>query len=147
MQYKELDFDFTFNLAGCSWPSNVKIWTLIWPWCGTYMRTLPFISPWPCRMKKLTFSMKKFTSGFQYETLTMAITLTLQYEDFDETRMPVLTKAVFAVFAILVPILLLNMLIAMMGNTYQQIINRSEKEWRRQVHRNISITINCLASD
>ncbi len=30
-------------------------------------------------------------------------------------------------------ILLLNMLIAMMGNTYHQIISKSEKEWRRQV--------------
>ena len=43
-----------------------------------------------------------------------------------------LTKAVFLVFALLVPILLLNMLIAMMGNTYQQIISRSVKEQKRQ---------------
>ena len=34
---------------------------------------------------------------------------------------------------ILMHILLLNMLIAMMGNTYHQIIKKSEKEWRRQV--------------
>ena len=47
--------------------------------------------------------------------------------------MPELTKAVFVVFAILVPILLLNMLIAMMANTYEHIISRSEKEWKRQV--------------
>lgn len=33
----------------------------------------------------------------------------------------------------LVPILLLNMLIAMMGNTYQMVIAKSEKEWRKQV--------------
>jgi hypothetical protein len=39
------------------------------------------------------------------------------------------------VFAILVPILLLNMLIAMMGNTYQQVISKSEKEWKLQVIR------------
>jgi len=44
-----------------------------------------------------------------------------------------LTKAVFVAFAVLVPILLINMLIAMMGNTYEQIIRRSEKEWKRQV--------------
>ena len=49
--------------------------------------------------------------------------------------MPDLTKAVFVVFAILVPILLLNMLIAMMANTYEHIIARSEKEWKRQVTR------------
>ena len=47
--------------------------------------------------------------------------------------MPFLTKTVFGLFAILVPILLLNMLIAMMANTYQQISSRAEKEWRRQV--------------
>jgi hypothetical protein len=47
--------------------------------------------------------------------------------------MPVLTKAVFFVFAVFVPILLLNMLIAMMGNTYQLVISRSAKEWKRQV--------------
>jgi transient receptor potential cation channel subfamily V member 6 len=34
---------------------------------------------------------------------------------------------------ILVPILLLNMLIAMMGNTYALVIERSEKEWMKQV--------------
>ena len=56
-----------------------------------------------------------------------------QYEQFNLTRLPQLTKAVFVAFAVLVPILLLNMLIAMMGNTYQQIIRRSEKEWKRQV--------------
>ena len=32
----------------------------------------------------------------------------------------------------LMPILLLNMLIAMMGNTYMNIIAKSEKEWIRQ---------------
>lgn len=57
-----------------------------------------------------------------------------QYYSFDETAMPELTKAVFVVFAILVPILLLNMLIAMMANTYEHIISRSEKEWKRQVN-------------
>ncbi|RMZ97638.1 Transient receptor potential cation channel subfamily V member 6, partial [Brachionus plicatilis] len=41
-------------------------------------------------------------------------------------------KVVFVVFMILMHILLLNMLIAMMGNTYHQIIKKSEKEWRRQ---------------
>ena len=34
---------------------------------------------------------------------------------------------------ILVPILLLNMLIAMMGNTYAHVIEQSEKEWMKQV--------------
>ena len=43
------------------------------------------------------------------------------------------TKVVFVGFMILMHILLLNMLIAMMGNTYHQIIKKSEKEWRKQV--------------
>ncbi|XP_052781748.1 transient receptor potential cation channel subfamily V member 5-like isoform X2 [Mya arenaria] len=55
-----------------------------------------------------------------------------KYHDFDLTRYALLTKLVFAVFMILVPILLLNMLIAMMGNTYQSVIIKSEKEWRKQ---------------
>jgi len=59
--------------------------------------------------------------------------LCCQYDSFEYTYLPGLTKAVFVTFAILVPILLLNMLIAMMGNTYQQIIRRSAKEWKRQV--------------
>lgn len=33
---------------------------------------------------------------------------------------------------IFVPILLLNMLIAMMGNTYVTVIEQSEKEWMKQ---------------
>lgn len=35
-------------------------------------------------------------------------------------------------FMIFVPILLLNMLIAMMGNTYAHVIEQSEKEWMKQ---------------
>ena len=51
---------------------------------------------------------------------------------------PALSKTVFTVFMVLVPILLLNMLIAMMGNTYAHVIEQSEKEWMKQVkHNNI----------
>lgn len=56
-----------------------------------------------------------------------------QYDDLGQSRQPALIRIVFLIFAILTPILLLNMLIAMMGNTYQQVISRSEKEWKRQV--------------
>ncbi|KAI5638372.1 inactive [Phthorimaea operculella] len=48
-------------------------------------------------------------------------------------RLPTnLAKTVFAVFMVFVPILLLNMLIAMMGNTYAHVIEQSEKEWVKQ---------------
>ena len=42
-----------------------------------------------------------------------------------------LTLFLFVLFIILVPILLLNMLIAMMGNTYGEVISKSEREWSR----------------
>lgn len=45
------------------------------------------------------------------------------------------SKSVFALFMVFVPILLLNMLIAMMGNTYAHVIEQSEKEWMKQVGR------------
>lgn len=49
------------------------------------------------------------------------------------TTYPGLSKAVFGLFMVFVPILLLNMLIAMMGNTYAHVIEQSEKEWMKQV--------------
>lgn len=56
-----------------------------------------------------------------------------QYPDLSNTTYPSLSKSVFAIFMVLVPILLLNMLIAMMGNTYAHVIEQSEKEWMKQV--------------
>jgi hypothetical protein len=44
-----------------------------------------------------------------------------------------MAKTVFVLFQILIPILLLNMLIAMMGNTYAIVIEKSEKEFLKQV--------------
>ncbi|XP_031363916.1 transient receptor potential cation channel subfamily V member 5 isoform X6 [Apis dorsata] len=54
------------------------------------------------------------------------------YTDLSYTTYPNLSKMVFAIFMVLVPILLLNMLIAMMGNTYAHVIEQSEKEWVKQ---------------
>lgn len=56
-----------------------------------------------------------------------------QYNELSDLAYPNCAKAVFILFMIMVPILLLNMLIAMMGNTYSQVIERSEKEWVKQV--------------
>ncbi|CAL1532061.1 unnamed protein product [Lymnaea stagnalis] len=55
-----------------------------------------------------------------------------KYGVFGKAHYAPLTKIVFALFMILVPILLLNMLIAMMGNTYTQVISKSTKEWWKQ---------------
>ncbi|CAB3379374.1 Hypothetical predicted protein [Cloeon dipterum] len=54
------------------------------------------------------------------------------YADLAHVTYPALGKTIFIIFMILVPILLLNMLIAMMGNTYALVIERSEKEWMKQ---------------
>lgn len=43
----------------------------------------------------------------------------------------------FAIYMILVTLLLVNMLIAMMGNTYQ-LVNETQKEWFRQVRYHLS---------
>ncbi|XP_076091221.1 transient receptor potential cation channel subfamily V member 5-like isoform X11 [Mytilus galloprovincialis] len=53
------------------------------------------------------------------------------YENFEKTEHPILSKIMFAIYMILVTLLLVNMLIAMMGNTYQ-LINETQKEWFRQ---------------
>ncbi|XP_050413383.1 transient receptor potential cation channel subfamily V member 6 [Patella vulgata] len=70
-----------------------------------------------------------------WETVLNLFQMTLgefKYETFNYARYVGLTKFIFTLFMILVPILLLNMLIAMMGNTYHNINTKSEKEWRRQ---------------
>lgn len=74
-------------------------------------------------------------AGDLWETTMTLFQMTLgefTYDTFDDTKYPVLTKTAFVMFMVLVPILLLNMLIAMMGNTYQQVVAKSAKEWRRQ---------------
>ena len=45
------------------------------------------------------------------------------------TPYPKMAKVVFVLFQVLIPILLLNMLIAMMGNTYGIVIESAEKEF------------------
>lgn len=46
-----------------------------------------------------------------------ALDFTLQYAQLNDISYPNLAKTVFIIFMIFVPILLLNMLIAMMGNS------------------------------
>ncbi|XP_076091210.1 transient receptor potential cation channel subfamily V member 5-like isoform X1 [Mytilus galloprovincialis] len=53
------------------------------------------------------------------------------FATFDSSPFPTLVKIMFAIYMILVTLLLVNMLIAMMGNTYQ-LINETQKEWFRQ---------------
>lgn len=61
--------------------------------------------------------------------------MTLGVWDYEELRSSSyhwMTQMFFVLFLILVPILLLNMLIAMMGNTYSEIIGKSEREFALQ---------------
>nr|QDR50962.1 Inactive transient receptor potential vanilloid [Heliconius melpomene] len=70
-----------------------------------------------------------------YSTWMALFQITLgdySYSDLGQTTYPNLAKTVFALFMVFVPILLLNMLIAMMGNTYAHVIEQSEKEWVKQ---------------
>ena len=48
-------------------------------------------------------------------------------------NMPFL-RVVFIIFVLFIPVLLMNMLISMMANTYIQILRISAKEWRKQVN-------------
>ena len=56
-----------------------------------------------------------------------------QYEDIKESDYSSMAKTVFVLFQILIPILLLNMLIAMMGNTYAIVIETADKQFLKQV--------------
>merc|ERR1712212_1179355 len=52
-----------------------------------------------------------------------------EYSMFGEGKYAKMAKLTFVMFQILIPILLLNMLIAMMGNTYGIVIESAEKEF------------------
>ncbi|KAF7280410.1 hypothetical protein GWI33_006076 [Rhynchophorus ferrugineus] len=71
-----------------------------------------------------------------YSSTWMALfQITLGNYDYSElmlTTYPGVAKSVFGLFMVFVPILLLNMLIAMMGNTYAHVTEQSEKEWVKQ---------------
>uniref|UniRef100_A0A915DIF7 Ion transport domain-containing protein n=1 Tax=Ditylenchus dipsaci TaxID=166011 RepID=A0A915DIF7_9BILA len=54
------------------------------------------------------------------------------YEEFSCTNYEPLTKTLFVFYMFIMPIMMINILIAMMGNTYTQIITQAEKAWRQQ---------------
>ena len=76
------------------------------------------------------FSKKKV--NFQTIILLGLFHMTLgeyEYSMFGESKYAKMAKLTFVMFQILIPILLLNMLIAMMGNTYGIVIESAEKEF------------------
>uniref|UniRef100_A0A914YD45 Ion transport domain-containing protein n=1 Tax=Panagrolaimus superbus TaxID=310955 RepID=A0A914YD45_9BILA len=54
------------------------------------------------------------------------------YEEFGCTNYEPLTKTLFVFYMFVMPIMMINILIAMMGNTYTTIITQAEKAWRQQ---------------
>jgi len=79
----------------------------------------------------------KGIEGYQNEGYTIMTLMRMTFGEFDffsfeKSRHPTLAKLLFFYFMLFVTVLLMNMLIAMMANTYQNISDRSEKEWRRQ---------------
>lgn len=86
----------------------------------------------------LAFShVMKGVEGFQNAGYTIMTLMRMTFGEFDfftfdRSRQPALAKLLFFYFMLFVTVLLMNMLIAMMANTYQNISDRSEKEWRRQ---------------
>jgi len=83
--------------------------------------------------QNLPVSQAFFKHIISYFRVFLSLYDILQYADLAHVTYPALGKTIFIIFMILVPILLLNMLIAMMGNTYALVIARSEKEWMKQV--------------
>ncbi|XP_067949715.1 transient receptor potential cation channel subfamily V member 5-like [Watersipora subatra] len=79
-------------------------------------KTTPFTNPPEALMGMFYMSMGEF--------ITM-------YEDLKYTTHEIMGKVVFVFYMILVTLLLINMLIAMMGNTYT-LVNETQKEWLRQ---------------
>ncbi|XP_076311803.1 uncharacterized protein LOC143225747 isoform X2 [Tachypleus tridentatus] len=76
---------------------------------------------------------KRFTTYSQTWMALFHMTLGYyEYSEFSETFYSALTWFVFAIFMVIMPILMLNMLIAMMGNTYCEVITQSEREFVKQ---------------
>ncbi|OAF67790.1 hypothetical protein A3Q56_04484 [Intoshia linei] len=82
-------------------------------------------------LKNLSTTSYKNLSGTLIEMIKM-IYGEFKIDDFDNVLYTNTVKIVFTIFAILVPVLLMNMLIAMMGNTYQSIIKNVRMEQKRQ---------------
>jgi len=53
------------------------------------------------------------------------------YADFDTARSPLAVKGIFIVYVVVVTLLLINMLIAMMGSTFNK-VSQTRWEWQRQ---------------
>lgn len=55
----------------------------------------------------------------------------VMYDALEDTSHQTMGKIIFLCYMVIVTLLLINMLIAMMGNTYT-LVNETQKEWLRQ---------------
>lgn len=70
----------------------------------------------------------------KYSFINSLFSFVFKYDDFDCAHYVPLIKFMSVLYMIIMPIMLVNMLIAMMGNTYTRVISQAEKAWRQQVH-------------
>ncbi|KRY12023.1 Transient receptor potential cation channel subfamily V member 4 [Trichinella patagoniensis] len=81
------------------------------------------------REKKSSYT----TYGETILTLFRAAMGGYEYEQLECSYYSVLLKILFICYLVVMPIMLINMLLAMMGNTYTTIISQAEKAWRFQL--------------
>ncbi|KAL1285238.1 Transient receptor potential cation channel subfamily V member [Trichinella pseudospiralis] len=81
------------------------------------------------REKKSSYT----TYGETILTLFRAAMGGYEYEQLECSYYSVLLKILFICYLVIMPIMLINMLLAMMGNTYTTIISQAEKAWRFQL--------------
>ncbi|KAJ3091665.1 Transient receptor putative cation channel sub V member 6 [Physocladia obscura] len=56
-----------------------------------------------------------------------------QYDDFFTSAVPIVTKILFFTYAILVMIMMVNMLIAQLCDTFKQVVDDKKREWKLQL--------------
>lgn len=80
------------------------------------------------------YTIKTYSSYLEtFVTLFRASMGGYDYEEFQCTNYEPLTKTLFVFYMFVMPIMMINILIAMMGNTYTTVIAQAEKAWRQQV--------------
>ncbi|EFP07876.1 CRE-OSM-9 protein [Caenorhabditis remanei] len=88
-------------------------------------------NPHACRISGYTiYTYNTFPETFI--TLFRASMGGYDYEEFSCANYQALTKTLFVLYMFVMPIMMINILIAMMGNTYTTVIAQAEKAWRQQ---------------
>ncbi|CAB3409001.1 unnamed protein product [Caenorhabditis bovis] len=88
-------------------------------------------NPHACRISGYTiYTYNTFPETFI--TLFRASMGGYDYEEFSCANYEPLTKTLFVLYMFVMPIMMINILIAMMGNTYTTVIAQAEKAWRQQ---------------